>query len=53
MFDQLELPQELYSKLKKNIEFNFADDKQKFGRFLNDLPLDLRRPLSTYVYKNL
>lgn len=51
--DHSDIPSELYSKLKKNLESNYAEDKMSIATFMKDLPIDLRRPLSMYVYKEV
>jgi hypothetical protein len=53
LFTQYKFPHTLYSKIKKNIEFNRVEDAKCSNDFINDLPHNLRTPISIYVYKNL
>ena len=48
-----EIPTELFSKVKKNIRFNYMHDTRKVNQFIDDLPINLRTDLSYYVYENL
>lgn len=53
LFKEHKFPQTLYSKIKKNIEFNHIEDKKGVSDFVEDLPLDLKTPLSIHIYKDL
>ena len=43
----------LYSKIKKNIEFNHIEDKKSISEFVEDLPVNLKTSISVSIYKNL
>ena len=47
------LPHQLYSRIKKNIEFNHIEDAKSLADFVEDLPLDLKTPLSIHIFKDL
>ena len=47
------LPHQLYSRIKKNIEFNHIEDAKSLAEFVEDLPLDLKTPLSIHIFKDL
>ena len=53
LFKEYKFPQMLYSRIKKNIENNDVADTMKISDFVEDLPLDLKTPLSIHIYKNL
>ena len=48
-----EFPTELFSKIKKNIKYNFAEDNRNVSKFIEDLPHNLRADLSLYVYDGI
>ena len=53
LFKEHNFSQSLYSKIKKNITANLTDDKRQVSLFVEDLPLDLKTPLSISIYEDL
>lgn len=53
LFRAHSFPQNLYSRIKKNIQFNHIEDKKSVSDFVEDLPLDLRTPLSIHIYREV
>ena len=52
LFKNHDFSQSLYNKLKKNIEYNHAEDLKMVAELVEELPLDLRRPLSIAIYSS-
>lgn len=40
-------------RIRRNIENNHVQDLISISEFIEDLPIDLRKPLSKEIYKNL
>ena len=53
LFKAHQVPQTLYSQIKKNIKFNHIEDKKSVSDFVEDLPLDLKTPLSIHIYREV
>lgn len=51
LFGEHDFPIELFSKIKKNIKFNYTQDDKRINSFMEDLPMNLRTELSVYVYE--
>lgn len=47
------MPTDLYVKIRKNLEKNHVEDAQSVAMFVEELPSDLRKPLSMLVYRDL
>lgn len=44
---------DLYKNIKKHIEYNDIEEVTAIGTFVEDLPLELRKPLTTLIYKEM
>ena len=53
LYNETEFPHELYIKIKKHIEFNRAAVRKSITTFIEDLPIDLRTPLSIHIYREV
>lgn len=53
LFKEHKLPPKLYSRIRQNIEHNHLEDKKSVSQFVEDLPLDLKTPLSITIYREL
>lgn len=47
------MPNKLYVSIRKNIHRNDIEELQQLAHFVEDLPIDLRRPLSMLIYEEL
>lgn len=47
------LKRNLYLRIRKNIENNHVEDLKCISEFIEDLPIDLRKPLSMEIYRHL
>ena len=43
----------MYVKIRLNVEHNIADEKLVVANFVDELPIDLRRPLAKIIYKEI
>ena len=48
---EYKFPRILYLGIKKNIEFNNIEDLETLSQFIEDLPINLKTPLSICVYE--
>ena len=48
-----DFPLSLYSRIKKNLKYNFMKDVQCVSEFVEDLPLNLKQQLSCHIYESL
>ena len=46
-------PLDLYSRIRKNLKYNYIKDVQKESDFVEDLPLTLKQQLSTFIYEQV
>lgn len=53
LFDEHRFTHQLYRRIKKNIEANTIEDKGSVNKFVEDLPINLRKPLSIAIYKDV
>ena len=53
LYNQTEFPQELYTKIKKHIQYNHKADRKEISTFVEDLPIDLKTPLSIHIYEDV
>ena len=48
-----EVPEELYSKIKKSLMSNYVKDMESESNFVGELPTTLREQLSVHIYEQL
>lgn len=53
LYKENEFPIVLFSKIKKNLKFNYTQDIKSVNKFIEELPHNLRTDLSIYIYEKV
>lgn len=53
LYKEHDFPLPLFSKIKKNLKFNYTQDLRSVNKFVEDLPHNLKTELSVYIYEKV